>query len=76
MSGDVRLSDTNSRVLSSISVIMMYLFSPSYSFAAAFNPYSKEEAISPNLRCSHAKVKESRKTLDSISIRFDIYGCF
>ena len=33
-------------------MILIYLFSPSYSFAAAFNPYSKEEAISPNLRCS------------------------
>ena len=37
-----------------MSVIRIYLFSPSYSVAAAFNPYSNELLNSPNLRCSQA----------------------
>lgn len=53
--GDDSASDEftrNQNVLSSISVIRIYLFFPSYVVAAAFRPYSKDPQISLNLRCS------------------------
>ena len=47
--GDINSVSRNNLELSSISVIRMYLFSPSNFIAAAFSPYSNDSPNSLNL---------------------------